>query len=122
MDVVHTALWVADLDRTRTFYEDRLDLEFSREFEGADGVVNYFVAGTSATELQFKYDPESDAAVDPAGIAHVAIEVDDLDATIDVVADESAGTITDGPMDADDARIAFGADPDGYGLEFIEPR
>jgi lactoylglutathione lyase len=119
MDVVHTALWVSDLDATTQFYEETLGLGFSREFEGEDGVVNYFVSGESETELQFKYDPEADRDVSPSAFAHTALTVEDLEETLTAVED-SAGTVTAGPMDHEDVRIAFGEDPDGYGLEFIE--
>jgi lactoylglutathione lyase len=120
MDVVHTALWVSDLDATKRFYEDVLGLSFSRQFDGDDGVVNYFVVGEGSAELQFKADPAESRDISPDGIAHVALTVDDLEATLAAVA-ESTGTVTDGPIDHEDVRIAFGEDPDGYGLEFIEP-
>jgi len=119
MDVVHTAMWVSDLETTTTFYEEVLGLSVSREFEGADGVVNYFLCGDSETELQFKYDPEAERDVSPSGFAHTALTVEDLDSTLDRVAN-SEGSVNDGPMTIEGGRVAFCEDPDGYGIEFIE--
>jgi lactoylglutathione lyase len=124
MDVLHTALWVGDLDATTSFYVDVLGLAVSREFVGDDGVRNYFLAGESETELQFKPladHPEGRSAVDPAGIDHVAVAVDSVD---DVVEEIGADRVTGGPTTMEDAgvRIAFVTDPDGYGVELIEQR
>jgi lactoylglutathione lyase len=117
MDVLHTALWVSDLDETRAFYEGTLGLSFTRDLEGDDGVYNYFVAGESDTEIQFK--PVDDGDVDPGGIDHVAVAVESVDDVLEELDDDR---VTDGPMELDelDVRIAFVTDPDGYGVELIE--
>ncbi len=120
MDIVHTALWVSDLEATKRFYEEDLGLEMTREFTGDDGIVNYFVAGESETELQFKYDPDGDRSVDPGDFEHTAVTVADIDAIVQHVEEESAGRVVDGPIPFGDIRIAFAEDPDGWGLEFIE--
>lgn len=121
MDVLHTAVWVSDLDRTRTFYEDQLGLEYSRDFVGDDGVTNYFVKGEGDAEIQFKHDPDGTATVDSGDFDHFAIEVDDTDEMVEHVVEETEGSLRDGPLTMDDAgvRIAFVEDPDGYGIEFI---
>ena len=120
MDVLHTALWVSELDATREFYEGTLGLSFSRDLDGDDGVYNYFVAGESDTEIQFKpVGDRDDDAVDPGGIDHVAVAVESVDDVLDELDDDR---VTDGPTELDelDVRIAFVTDPDGYGVELIE--
>jgi lactoylglutathione lyase len=117
MDVLHTAFSVSDLEQTKAFYLDHLGLETSRVVEDGDATM-HFVKGASETELQFNYDPEG-GAVDPGDFDHVAIEVDDTDAMVEQIVEETDGALREGPMDDGDSRIAFVEDPDGYGIELI---
>jgi len=117
-DVLHAAVWVSDLDATREFYEGGLGLDFSRQFEGDDGVTNYFVTGESDAEFQFKHAPD-EAPAEPAGIDHLAVEVPDTDAKVEELVLDYGSEVLVGPMDHGDARIAFVTDPDGYGVELI---
>ena len=122
MDVLHTAVWVADLDVTSGFYEDVLRLEHSRDFVGGDGVTNYFVTGGSDAEIQFKHDADADVETDPGTMDHLAVAVEDVDVTTDRAVEEFDSRIVDGPMDLEDmgVRVAFITDPDGYTVELIE--
>jgi len=117
MDVLHTAFTVSDLDRTKEFYIDHLGLETSKVVEDGDTTM-HFVKGESATELQFNYDPDG-GSVDPGNFDHVAMEVDDTDAMVEYIIEETEGALRDGPMDDGDSRIAFVEDPDRYGIELI---
>lgn len=121
MDIIHTAIWVSDLDQTRRFYIDALGLEHTWDFV-RDGVTNYYVSGSSKTEIQFKYDPNRAEPVEPSGIAHLAVEVDDTDDTLEHMVDETGCAILDGPMVVEPANtyVAFIEDPDGYGVELVE--
>lgn len=120
MDVLHTAIWVSDLETELDFYADVFGFERTREFVGDDGVENVFIAGDSDTEIQFK---RTDEPVDPnpKEMDHIAIAVDDIDAVFDAATDEWGCSVRGGirAMD-DDLRIAFIEDPEGYGLELIE--
>lgn len=120
MDVLHTALWVTDIHETLAFYCDGIGLKKTRERLGDDNVVNYFVGGMDGTEIQFKYDG-SDREVDPDGIDHVAVSVDDVDETVATLVDEYGSEITRGPNTIEDLdlRAAFVTDPDGYGVELV---
>lgn len=119
MDVAHVAIWVSDLETSKAFYENALGLRHEKDFVGPDGVTNYFVRGETNTFIQFKYDPESPGNVEPSGIAHVAIAVDDTDEAFDRVATRDDATVHQEPQTLDDlgVRNAFVADPDGYVLE-----
>jgi lactoylglutathione lyase len=123
MRVIHTALWVADIDRTLEFYVDGLGLERTNEFVGGDGATNCYLAGDDGTELQFKYHAdEPGAPVEPAGIDHVAVEVDDTDAELERLVEETGCPVRRGPLTSEgaNARVAFIEDPDGYGVELVE--
>ncbi|WP_435067516.1 VOC family protein [Haloplanus sp. C73] len=117
MDVLHTAIEVSDLDATRHFYEDLLGLERSRQYE-KDGVTNYYVTGAGPGELQFRVVGD---APDPAGIEHLAIASDDVDATVEEVADAGV-TIEQEPrtLERVNRRLAVVTDPDGYTVHLIE--
>lgn len=124
MDVLHTAIWIDDVEAMKAFYMEGLGLEYSREFVGDDGVTNYFLTGESATELQFKYDEDEsgDREVEPSGFDHTAIAVTDIDDTVDALVEEYGGSVDQEPTTMDDmgVRISFVSDPDGYGVELIE--
>lgn len=122
MDVLHTAVWVSDLESTIEFYEDVFGLEKSREFVGGDGVTNYFVSGESDAEIQFKYDENVDVEADSGTVDHLAVAVEDVDATTERVVEEWDCTVVDGPQDLEEmgVRIAFVTDPEGYTVETIQ--
>ena len=121
MDVLHTAIWVSDLETSREFYCDGLGLEHSRDFT-TDGVRNYFVTGESDAEIQFKYDPERDVDVAPGGIVHLAVRVEDVRATFDHLTDERGSDPVKEPteLETTGSTIAFVTDPDGYTAELIQ--
>ena len=124
MDVIHAAVWVSDLEATKSFYVDGLGLEHSREFVGDDGVVNWFARGTGEAELQFKYDPDGSRDVDSGGFDHFALAVEDTDAIVEHVVSETDGSLRQEPTTISTGtatvRIAFVEDPDGYGVEFVQ--
>lgn len=121
MEVIHTALRVSDLDATTEFYEDVLGLDHQWEFV-LDGETNYYVGSGDGAEIQFKHDPDDDEPVEPAGFDHVALGVDDTDATFERVVAESDCGVELEPTTVEQAgcRIAFITDPDGYTVELVE--
>lgn len=121
MDVIHTAVEVSDLDATREFYEDALGLAESWQF-ALDGVVNHYVAGEDGTEIQFKHDPEREEPVEPSGIDHLAVSVDDAAGECERLVAETGCEVVLEPtvVEAANARAAFVTDPDGYVVELVE--
>lgn len=121
MDVIHSAIWVSDLDEMIAFYRDAMRLEVTREFESGDGAKNVFLAGTGEYELQLKYDPNGEAP-SPAGFDHTAIAVEDIDAELKRLTEEFECEVYRGPLDSEgaQARVAFITDPEGYGIELVE--
>lgn len=122
MDVFHTAIWVSDLDATRSFYEDALGLTFENEFV-MGGVTNYYVSGDSQAQLQFKHDPDRTEPVEPAGVDHLALLVDDVDVTFEALVEATGCPVIGEPTDIEEAnaRAAFVEDPDGYVVELVAP-
>lgn len=121
MDVAHTAIWVSDLEATKTFYEEVLGLEYRWEFVH-DGVLNYYVGTDDGAEIQFKHRPDGDERIEPGGIDHLALSVEDADATFERVVEESGCPVVLEPttFEAADRRAAFVEDPDGYVVEFVQ--
>jgi lactoylglutathione lyase len=121
MDVIHSALWVADVEETLAFYVDGLGLEKTWEFEGGDGTRNVYIAGESDTEIQFKHHPDREPP-SPSGFDHVAVSVEDTDAELERLVEETGCPVRRGPLTAEaaNARVAFVEDPDGYGVELVE--
>jgi lactoylglutathione lyase len=95
MDVLHTAVWVDDIEAQLSFYCDGLGLERTREFD-LDGVTNTFIGGESDAEIQFKHD-DTERNPEPAGIDHLAVGVDDVDGTVDELVDRYDGEVVDEP-------------------------
>lgn len=124
MDILHTAVWVDELDDQLAFYDSVFDITENRRFKGPDGVLNVFISGESETELQFKHDEDTAVTVDPGTFDHVALSVDSVDDTIREVTTEWDSSVVAGPTNMDDlgVRIAFITDPAGYHVEIIESR
>lgn len=121
MRVIHTAVWVHDIEATTEFYEDVIGLDHQWDFTH-DGVLNYYVGTADGAEIQFKHDPDDDGDIEPAGIDHLALGVDDVDATFERIVAESGCPVVLEPTDFEAAgrRGAFVEDPDGYVVEFVQ--
>ncbi len=122
---LHTMVRITDPERSRAFYE-ALGLEFRRELpivrDGELEATNYFFGfpGDEAElELTFNHDGRSYELGTAYG--HVAIGVDDLDATLARLAEQGIEperapyTVRDGG-----SRLCFVRDPDEYRVEIIE--
>jgi catechol 2,3-dioxygenase-like lactoylglutathione lyase family enzyme len=137
----HTSFTVSDLDRTLGFFRDALGFEVTSRaprdprairsitgVEGGDVVVAYVRGPGHSLELIEYLGPPERGRVESrpcdVGFAHVAYDVDDIDAAIDAsrphgFAPIGAPTVIDqGPNRGN--RIAYLRDPDGITVEFIE--
>ena len=121
MTLLHTALWVEDLDRSIAFYGDLLGYEIVREFENDDGVRNVFLGhpDPSADDDAALQLLPAEGPVETGDFEHVALAIGDVDAAIESLDEER---IEGGPTTMADAgvRVAFIEDPDGWGVELIE--
>jgi lactoylglutathione lyase len=129
MDVIHTAIWVSDVDRTVEFYCEGLALDTHWEFT-ADGVRNLYIGGESG-EIQLKYaeaeaTESSESTAGPAdserGYDHLALGVEDVDAAFAQLSNRCDPPVVKPPttVESISRRIAFVEDPDGYVVELVE--
>ena len=126
MDFVHTCYRITDPERSLSFYE-ALGFEQRRALPIRDEAINYFlgVPGTTGPELELTHNfetPEGGYELG-TGYGHVAVAVEDLDATLERLAGEGIEperppyTVREGG-----SRLCFVRDPDGYRVEIIERR
>ncbi len=124
MELIHTCYRISDPERSVTFYE-ALGLERRRELPIREEAVNYFlgVPGKDGPELELTYNfATPDGGYDVGtGYGHIALTVDDLDATLERLREKGIEperppyTVRDGG-----SRICFVRDPDGYRIELVE--
>ncbi len=124
MELIHTCYRITNPERSLVFYE-ALGLERRRELPIREEAVNHFlgVPGKDGPELELTYNLETpDGGYDVGtGYGHIALTVDDLDATLAALAEKGIEperppyTVREGG-----SRLCFVRDPDGYRIELIE--
>ena len=118
--VLHMCLNVADATESIAFYE-QFGFEESWQFTTPDGeTTNYYVADDNGVELQLSETAGETSFEMGSGWDHLALGVDDVDATVDRI--DHHGVVKEpGPQPEAGAYTAFVADPDGHHVELIEP-
>jgi lactoylglutathione lyase len=122
---LHTMYRIADPERSRAFYE-ALGLEFRRDLpivrNGELEATNYFFGAPGQDEeLELTLNHDGRTYDMGTGYGHIALGVDDLDATLEELAGQGIQperppyTVRDGG-----SRLCFVRDPDGYRIELIE--
>ena len=137
----HTSFTVSDLDRTCAFFVDALGFEVVSKaprnpqiietvtgVAGADIMVAYIQAPGHRLELIQYLAPDERGQVRSrpcdTGFAHVAFDVDDIDAAIEAAGRHDVKpigppvTIDQGPNKG--GRVVYLRDADGVTIEFIE--
>jgi lactoylglutathione lyase len=122
VELIHTCYRVTDPERSIAFYE-ALGLEKRRELPIRDEAVNYFlgVPGNDVPELELTHNFGVDTYEIGTGYGHIALTVDDLDATLEQLAVQ--GIEPERPpyqVREGGSRICFVRDPDEYRVELIE--
>jgi lactoylglutathione lyase len=122
---LHTMVRITDPAKSREFYE-ALGFRFSRDMDivrnGELEATNYFYSigdQENVLELTFNHDGRRYDLGD--GYGHVAIGVDDLDATLAALSEH--GIEPERPpyqVRKGGSRICFVRDPDQYRIELIE--
>lgn len=123
---IHTMLRITDPDRSRAFYE-ALGMEFRREMDivrdGETEATNYFFAFPGQEEeLELTYNHDGRTYELGTGYGHIAVRVDDLDATLAALA--ARGIKPERPpyqVRSGGSWLCFVQDPDGYRIEMIGP-
>ncbi|MTD46624.1 lactoylglutathione lyase [Conexibacter sp. W3-3-2] len=124
LKLVHTCVRVRDIDASVRFYET---LGFERRGQlNFDSAYNVYLGlPGEGDQLELTVNVGREEPYDLGeGYNHVALTVDDLDATLATLR-EQLGVEPEKPAyrpgDRDDLpRIAFVADPDGYRIELID--
>ena len=122
---LHTMVRIADPARSRAFYE-ALGFTFDRDMDivrnGEKEATNYFFSlGASESVLELTYNHDGRTYELGTGYGHIAIGVDDLDATLaelkaqGIEPERPPYTVSDGG-----SRLCFVRDPDDYRVEIIE--
>jgi lactoylglutathione lyase len=123
VEIVHTCYRIGDPERSIAFYE-ALGLEKRRELPIGDEAVNYFlgVPGAGGPELELTYNLGVSSYEIGGGYGHVALEVDNLDATLARLSFEHGIEPERPPYRVSEkgSLICFVRDPDGYRIELID--
>jgi lactoylglutathione lyase len=125
---LHTMVRITDPEKSRAFYE-ALGFHFSREMDivrnGELEATNYFFSlGDDENVLELTYNHDGRTYDLGTGYGHIAIGVDDLDATLARLDSEHGITPERPPYQVSEggSRICFVRDPDDYRIELIERR
>jgi lactoylglutathione lyase len=119
---LHTCYRIGDIDRSVAFYEKLGFHEVARMPIGEEA-INVFLALPGENPcLELTYNHGVDSYDLGTGYNHIALTVDDLDATLEGLAAE--GIVPEKPPYRPGGRtdghfICFLRDPDGYRIELI---
>jgi lactoylglutathione lyase len=121
-ELIHTCYRILEIDRSVGFYE-KLGFEELRRLPIRDEAVNVFMGlpGDGA-RLELTWNKDRDEPYEiGTGYGHIALTVDDLDATLEGLAAD--GIEPERPpysVREGGSRLCFVRDPDGYRIELIE--
>ena len=121
MQLIHTCYRITNPERSVAFYE-ALGFEKRRELPIGDEAVNIFMGlPGDGDRLELTHNFGVDSYELGTGYNHIALTVDDLDATLGELAGK--GIEPEKPpyrVREGGSRICFVRDPDGYRIELIE--
>jgi lactoylglutathione lyase len=122
---LHTMYRITDPERSRNFYE-ALGFTFSRDMDivrnGEREATNYFFSlGEADDVLELTYNHDGRTYDLGTGYGHIAVAVDDLDASLAELAGQGIEPERE-PYRVREggSRICFVQDPDGYRIELID--
>jgi lactoylglutathione lyase len=121
VELAHTCYRITDIDRSVAFYT-ALGFEELRRMPIREEAINVFMGlPGDGPRLELTYNFGVDSYELGTGYGHIAVTVDDLDATLARLAEQSIEperppyTVREGG-----SRLCFVRDPDGYRIELIE--
>jgi lactoylglutathione lyase len=124
-EFLHTMFRVADIERSRVFYE-ALGFEFEREVDivrnGELEATNYFFGiGASPSVLELTYNHDGREYGHGTGYGHIALAVDDLSASLEELAAQGIEPEREPyRIREEGSLLCFVRDPDGYRIELID--
>ena len=121
MELIHTCYRIGDIDRSVSFYV-ALGFEERRRMQIRDEAINVFMGlPGDGDRLELTSNFGVDSYELGTGYGHIAITVDDMDATLEELVHQ--GIEPERPkyqVSEGGSFIAFVRDPDGYRVELIE--
>ena len=122
MELIHTCYRIGEIDRSVAFYE-ALGFEERRRMPIREEAINVFMGLPGDDDrLELTWNRDRDEPYDVGtGYGHIALTVDDLDATLEALEEQGIEperppyTVRDGG-----SRICFVRDPDSYRIELVE--
>ena len=121
MELIHTCYRIGDIDRSVAFYE-ALGFDEIRRMPIGDEAINVFMGlPGDGPRLELTHNFGVDSYDLGTGYGHIAVSVDDLDATLERLGEQGIEperppyTVREGG-----SRLCFVRDPDGYRIELIE--
>ena len=121
MRTLHLGLRVADLERSSAFYTS-VGYEVLGQVPGTElGTLRMLkLPGDEFVTLELVHDP-THGRIEPGGLSHIVIQVDDMHATVALLA--GLGVHAEEPASPDgsaDFWTAWITDPDGYRIELVQ--
>jgi lactoylglutathione lyase len=124
-EFLHTMVRITDPAKSRAFYE-ALGFEFERDFDivrnGEVEATNYFYRlGDHSSVLELTYNHDGRSYELGTGYGHIALAVDDLQASLEALAQQGIEAERD-PYRVREggSLLCFVRDPDGYRIELID--
>ena len=123
MELIHTCYRITDPDRSVSFYE-ALGFEERRRLPIREEAINIFMGlpgDGDRLELTYNFETPDGGYELGTGYGHVAITVDDLDGTLERLAEQEIEPerppyrVSEGG-----SRLCFVRDPDNYRIELID--
>jgi len=121
MRTLHVGLRVANLERSIRFYTS-IGYEVLGEVPATElGTLTMLkLPGDEFGALELVHDPNN-GRVEPGGLSHLVIHVEDVHATVERLAARGVHTEKPGSPDGSaDFWTAWVSDPDGYRIEFVQ--
>jgi lactoylglutathione lyase len=121
-ELIHTCYRIQDIDKSVAFYE-QLGFEETGRFPIREEAINVFMGlpdDGPRLELTYNFDQDEPYEIG-TGYGHIAVRVDDLDATLAGLAEQ--GVEPEKPpysVREGGSRLCFVRDPDGYRIELLE--
>ncbi|HEX8203697.1 MAG TPA: VOC family protein [Isosphaeraceae bacterium] len=116
--IEHFALFAADLDALRAFYEEVMGLRVIVDNSRAP-VRGYFLADSGGTVLEIIARPPHVGHPDTRYVCHAAFLVDDYAATRQALESRGVRFEPDTEVDTDVVRTAFFSDPEGNRCQIV---
>ena len=125
--MLHTMLRVGDMERSKAFYIDVLNMKLLREHKFPEGEFTLAFVGygeeSDSTVLELTHNwGQSEYDLGNA-YGHIAIGVDDVYEACEKIRSAGGNVVREaGPMKGGTTVIAFVEDPDGYKIELLEDK